>query len=55
MKYMAVKLDCHGYVLRTIVQDQKKTPGDRAFKIVAPRMWNTLPKGVRKQDNYHIL
>ena len=32
----------------------KKTLGDRTFKVAAPRIWNILPKDIRKQDNYHI-
>ena len=32
----------------------KKTLGERAFKKAAPRIWNTLPKDIRKQDNYYI-
>ena len=32
----------------------KKTLGERAFKTAAPRIWNTLPKAIRKQDNYYI-
>ena len=30
----------------------KKTLGDRTFKVAAPRIWNILPKDIRKQDNY---
>ena len=32
----------------------KKTLGDRTFKVAAPRIWNILPKDIRKQDNYYI-
>ena len=32
----------------------KKTLGDRAFKVAAPRMWKTLLKDIRKLDNYYI-
>ena len=32
----------------------KKTLGDRVFKVAAPRIWNTLPKDIRKLDNYYI-
>ena len=31
----------------------KKTLRDRTFKIAAPRIWNILPKDIRKQDNYY--
>ena len=31
----------------------KKTLGDRTFKVAAPRIWNILPKDIRKQDNYY--
>ena len=31
----------------------KKTLGDRTFKVAAPRIWNVLPKDIRKQDNYY--
>ena len=24
------------------------------FKVAAPRIWNILPKDIRKQDDYHI-
>ena len=33
----------------------KKTLGDRTFKVAAPRIWNILPKDIRKQDNYYIV
>ena len=36
------------------MQDQKKTLGDRAFKVAAPRIWKTLLKDIRKLDNYYI-
>ena len=29
------------------------TLGDRTFKVAAPRIWNILPKDIRKQDNYY--
>ena len=32
----------------------KKTQGDKAFKIATPGNWNTLPKDIRKLDNYYI-
>ena len=31
----------------------KKTLGDRTFTVGAPRIWNILPKDIRKQDNYY--
>ena len=31
----------------------KKTLGDMTFKVAAPRIWNVLPKDIRKQDNYY--
>ena len=31
----------------------KKTLGDRTFKVAAPRIWNILPKDIRKQDNFY--
>ena len=33
----------------------KKTLGERTFKVAAPRIWNILPKDIRKQDNYYIV
>ena len=35
------------YVLRT----KKKTLGDRAFKVAALKLWNSLPKDVRGCNN----
>ena len=32
----------------------KKTLGDRAFKVAAPRIWKTLLTDIRKLDNYYI-
>ena len=31
----------------------KKTLGDRAFKIVAPKIWNFLPEDIRENDNFN--
>ena len=49
------------YILRSdgemLLEDysarSKKTLGDRTFKVAAPRIWNILPKDIRKQDNYY--
>ena len=40
-------------LLKDYSAGSKKALGDRTFKAAAPRIWNILPKDIRKQDNYY--
>ena len=37
-----------------VPRTKKKTLGDRAFKVAAPKLWNSLPKDVRSCNNVSI-
>ena len=39
-------------LLPTYILVLKKTLGDRAFVSAAPNLWNKLPIGIRRQDNF---
>ena len=41
-------------LLQPPVRLTKKTPGDRAFVSAAPNLWNKLPIGIRRQENFII-
>ena len=38
-----------------VPRTKRKTLGDRAFKVAAPKLWNSLPKDVRSCNNVSIL
>ena len=40
--------------LRIMVHDLRRHLETGLLKVAAPRIWNILPKDIRKQDNYHI-
>ena len=40
-------------LLKDYSAGSKKALGDRTFKAADPRIWNILPKDIRKQDNYY--
>ena len=37
-----------------VPRTKRKTLGDRAFKVAAPKLWNSLPKDVRGCNNVSI-
>ena len=37
-----------------VPRTKRKTLGDRAFKVAAPKLWNSLPKDVRSCNNVSI-
>ena len=38
-----------------VQRTKKETLGDRAFKVDAPKLWNSLPKDFRSCNNVSIL
>ena len=38
-----------------VPRTKRKTLGDRAFKVAAPKLWNSLPKHVRSSNNVGTL
>ncbi len=48
----SITVECPRMILNLT---QRKTLGDRAFKVAAPKLWNSLPKDVRSCNNVSIL
>jgi len=41
-------------LLLTVPYSKKKTRGDRAFSVAAPKLWNNLPANIRQAQTIEI-
>ncbi|KAF7666633.1 hypothetical protein LDENG_00096920, partial [Lucifuga dentata] len=44
-----------GSLIRAVPRSRLKTKGDRAFEVLAPKLWNSLPLSLRSVDLFDII